>query len=115
MGYACMMRGFLASAAWRPPDGGRWSGPFKGIEMPALPLPIANYVEFAIANDTGTSEVLYISLVSETQAYKFTQYEASGGRTVYVAEVDTPTGSSVASIPLSKLVNNVDGRIGFYV
>ena len=82
--------------------------------MPAA-LPIANYVEFAIANKTGTSGALYISLVSKTQAYKFTQYEAPGGKSVYVAEVDNPSGSSVASILLSSLVNEVDGTIGFYV
>lgn len=82
--------------------------------MPAA-LPTANYVEFAIANKTGTSSALYVSLVSKTQAYKFTQYEASGGKTVYVAEVDDSPGSSVASVPLSSLVNEVDGTIGFYV
>lgn len=82
--------------------------------MPAA-LPIANYVEFAIANKTGTSGALYISLVSKTQAYKFTQYEAPGGKSVYVAEVDNPSGRSVASILLSSLVNEVDGTIGFYV
>jgi hypothetical protein len=82
--------------------------------MPAA-LPTANYVEFAIANHTGTSSALYVSLVSETQAYKFTQYEASGGKLVYVAEVDNPSGSSVASILLSSLANEVDGTIGFYV
>ncbi|MGQ0581359.1 MAG: beta-1,3-glucanase family protein [Reyranella sp.] len=82
--------------------------------MPAA-LSNANYVEFAIANNTGTSSVLYASLVSKSQAYKFTQYEASGGRTVYVAEVDDPTGGYVASVPLSSLVNEVDGTVGFYV
>lgn len=82
--------------------------------MPA-PLPVANYVEFVIANNTGTPNTLYVSLVSKTQAYKFTPYEAPGGKSVYVAEVDNPSGSSVASVELSSLVNQVDNTIGFYV
>ncbi|TXT39723.1 MAG: hypothetical protein FD135_1965 [Comamonadaceae bacterium] len=90
------------------------------------PLPSGNYFEVSILNNTGTHDgpndqggvgngSLYISLVSQTQAYKFEQYINSSQQTVYVATVDTSPGNSVASIALSTLKNEIDNTLGFYV
>lgn len=90
-------------------------------------LPAGNYFEVSIVNNTHannngsgsdngvSNDDLYISLVSQTQAYNFTQYTNSAAQTVYVATVDTPSGSSVASIPVSQLQNGIDNTLGFYV
>ena len=94
-------------------------------------LPDANYFEVAITNNTHTqgfgqdSDNLYVSLVSQKEAYKFTQYLNASGQTVYVAEVDTSPGlcvgskkkknHCVASKKLSELTNNIDDTLGFYI
>lgn len=80
------------------------------------PLPQANYLEVSIINQTGDMNAeLYVTLVSNTQAYLFTQYQNSDQKTVYVATPYIPTGNWVDSIQLSTLVNEIDTTIGFYV
>ncbi len=81
-----------------------------------------NYFEVEISNNTThngggeTSDNIFVSMVSQTHAYKFEQYINANGKTVYVATVDTPTGGSVASISLSTLVNQINNNtLGFYV
>ncbi len=84
-------------------------------------LPTANYFSVSITNDTAMygggleNSKLYLSLVSQTQAYKFIQHKISDGKTVCLAKTDSPSGGAVASIPLSDLINQIDGGFGFYV
>jgi hypothetical protein len=83
--------------------------------MSTTALPTANYVLVKIEDKrVSHSDELYVSMVSQTQAYEFTQYQ-SGANTVYVAATYTPSGGTVASVPLSQLVDSIDNTIGFYV
>lgn len=83
------------------------------MSIPALPT--ANYVLVKIEDKrVSQTDELYVSVVSKTQAYKFIQYQ-SGANTVYVATTYTPSGGTVASVPLSQLVDSIDNTIGFYV
>jgi hypothetical protein len=83
-------------------------------------LPAGNYFEVQFTNHTARhgggqpSTGLYVSVTSQTSPYKLTQY-LSGGDAVYVAEVDATASGTVASYPLSQLVDATDGTLGFYV
>ncbi|MEO9526717.1 MAG: hypothetical protein ABJG32_05030, partial [Roseibium sp.] len=84
-------------------------------------LPTANYFAVSITNNTAKSggglanSKLFLSLVSQTRAYKFIKHKNSDDKTVYLATTDTPTGGTVASIALSDLINQIEDSLGFYV
>lgn len=84
-------------------------------------LPTANYFAVSITNNTAKSggglenSKLFLSLVSQARAYKFIKHKNSNNKKVYLATTDTPTGGTVASIPLSDLINQIEDSLGFYV
>ena len=90
------------------------------VVLNAAPLPTGNYFEVQFTNQTDANDGgqpstnLYVSVTSQTEPYKLTQYQ-SGGNAVYLAEVDTAARGTVQSLPLSDLVNGVDDTLGFYV